>query len=455
MLTFTATYGIAKDADFTVDGFSYAITSLTVEVANGPNEAVVTVPSTVEYSNITYRVTGIGSEAFCNHKKLTSVDMPSITYISNGFARYSNSEGTTWYGAFYGCKKLSQANMPAATSIGDLAFESCDALTSVSLPVATSIGVRAFSGCDALTSVSLPAATLIGGIAFDDCKALTSVSLPAATSIGDWAFKSCKALTSVSLPVATSIGADAFGSCDALTSVSLPVATSILDRAFESCKALRSGSLPFAKSIGYEAFRGCKALTSVSMPVATSIGERAFLYCDALTSVSLPAATSIGADAFGVCDALTSVSLPAATSIGESAFSGCQSLSDIYVGSDPADCYGSTFDKVTYVTATLHVPAGCASKYKAADYWKQFNFISEDYDPTGIKNTNAENVKVLCENGNVNITGLKNGMKVEFYSVNGQLLGASVANAGAVSFKTSEHIVICKMAGTSIKVLVK
>lgn len=152
---------------------------------------------------------------------------------------------------------------------------------------------------------------------------------------------------------------------------------------------------------------------------------------------------------------MTSVSLPAATSIGESAFSGCQSLSDIYVGSDPADCYGSTFDKVTYVTATLHVPAGCASKYKAADYWKQFNFISEDYDPTGIKNTNAENVKVLCENGNVNITGLKNGMKVEFYSVNGQLLGASVANAGAVSFKTSEHIVICKMAGTSIKVLVK
>ncbi len=436
MLTFTATYGIAKDADFTVDGFSYAITSttdLTVEVANGPNEAVVTVPSTVEYSNITYRVTGIGSEAFCNHKKLTSVDMPSITYISNGFARYSNSEGTTWYGAFYGCKKLSQANMPAATSIGDFAFDDCKALTSVSLPAATSIGDWAFKSCKALTSVSLPVATSIGADAFGSCDALTSVSLPVAKSIGDMAFFGCDALTSVSLPATTSIGYQAFSLCSALTSASLPVAT----------------------SIGYEAFRGCKALTSVTMPVATSIGERAFLYCDALTSVSLPAATSIGADAFGVCDALTSVSLPAATSIGESAFSGCQSLSDIYVGSDPADCYGSTFDKVTYVTATLHVPAGCASKYKAADYWKQFNFISEDYDPTGIKNTNAENVKVLCENGNVNITGLKNGMKVEFYSVNGQLLGASVANAGAVSFKTSEHIVICKMAGTSIKVLVK
>ena len=147
--------------------------------------------------------------------------------------------------------------------------------------------------------------------------------------------------------------------------------------------------------------------------------------------------------------------MPAATSIGESAFSGCQSLSDIYVGSDPADFFGSPFDKVTYATATLHVPAGCASKYKAAEYWKQFNFISEDYDPTGIKNINAEKVKVSCENGNVNITGLKNGEKVEFYSVNGHLLGASVTSASAVSIKTSERIVICKMAGTSIKVLVK
>ena len=147
--------------------------------------------------------------------------------------------------------------------------------------------------------------------------------------------------------------------------------------------------------------------------------------------------------------------MPAATSIGEDAFSGCQSLSDIYVGSDPADGFSSPFDKVTYATATLHVPAGCASKYKAADHWKQFAFISEDYNPTGIKNRNAENVKVLCENGNVTITGLKNGEKVEFYSVSGQLLGAPIANGGTVSIKTSEHLVICKMGGASIKILVK
>ena len=166
-------------------------------------------------------------------------------------------------------------------------------------------------------------------------------------------------------------------------------------------------------------------------------------------------ATSIGDDAFYSCDALTSVSMPVATSIGDYAFSSCDALFDIYVGAEPAKIRFSPFNNVTYATATLHVPLGCASKYKAANYWNQFAFILEDYDPTGIKNINAEKMKVLCDNGNVNITGLRNGEKVEFYSVSGQLLGTSVANAGAVSFKTSERIVICKMAGTSIKVLVK
>lgn len=322
LLAFSAFPAIAEDADFTVDGFSYAITSttnLTVEVVKGPDQAVVTVPSTVVFNKRTFRVTEIGGAAFSG-RGLKSIDMPSITYISDGYY-YDDRVGAV--GAFIGCKNLSQVNMPSATSIGAYAFKGCDALTSVTMPAATSIRHDAFSGCDALTSVTMPA----------------------------------------------------------------------------------------AMSIDHEAFINCKALTSVTLPVATSIS----IY----------------------------------------AFSGCQSLSDIYVGSDPAVCYYSPFDKVTYATATLHVPAGCASKYKAAEYWKQFAFISEDYDPTGIKNINAEKVKVLCDNGNVNITGLKNGEKIEFYSVNGQLLGTSVANSGAVSFKTSERIVICKIAGISIKVLVK
>ena len=306
----------AKASDFTVDGFHYSITSttpLTVEVESGPDEADVTVPSTVVFRNRTFRVTGISYDAFRNHTELRSVDMPSITYIEDG----------NFNGAFEGCSNLSDVNMPAATSIGNCAFWGCDALTSVSLPAATSIGDYAFLGCDSLTSVSLPAATSIGKYAFYDCYALTSVSLPAATSID------------------------------------------------------------------YKAF------------------------------------------------------------------SDCSSLCDIYVGDQPAQCSDDSFSKITYATATLHVPAGCASKYKEANSWKNFAFISEDYDPTGIKNTKVNDVKIYTVNGSVQLTGLKEGEKVLFYSLDGKLIGAQKANSGTISITTSEPVVICKMGGKSIKILVK
>ena len=180
VLALISIHAYAEDVDFTVDGFSYAITSttdLTVKVVKGPDQAVVTVPSTVVFNKRTFRVTEIGNEAFRGSDNLKSIDMPSITYISDGY--YGPGQG-----AFWRCKNLSQVNMPSATSIGDYAFYSCDALTSVTLPAATSIGFGAFSDCDALTSVTLPAATSIGFGAFSDCDALTSVSLPVATFIG-------------------------------------------------------------------------------------------------------------------------------------------------------------------------------------------------------------------------------------------------------------------------------
>ena len=435
LLALAAFPATAKDADFTVDGFGYFITSitpLTVEVVSGPNEAVVTVPSTVVFINRAFCVTGISNDAFQNHTKLRSVEMPSITYIEDGNGE-EHSGTYTYKGAFTGCSNLSDVNMPVATSIGNAAFSDCDALTSVSLPAATTIGSYAFLDCDALTSVSLPAATSIGDYTFTGCDALTSVSLPAATSIGDFAFRNCDDLASISLPVATSIDYGAFANCKALTSISLPVAT----------------------SIDNSAFWGCDALASVSLPAATSIGEYAFYDCDALTSISLPVATSIGNGAFRGCGALTSISLPVATSIGPDVFLSCSSLSDIYVGDQPAQCSDDAFNEVTYATATLHVPAGCASKYKAADPWKNFASISEDYDPTGIKSTKVNDVKICTDNGSVQLTGLKEGEKVVFYSLDGKLIGAQKANRGTISITTSEPVVICKMGGKSIKILVK
>lgn len=101
LLAFIATHVYAYEYDFEVDGFKYLITSttdFTVEVAYGPDKDEITIPLTVEFNKRTFRVTGIGSEAFLNHENLTSVDMPSITYISNG--EYYSGDG---YAAFGGC----------------------------------------------------------------------------------------------------------------------------------------------------------------------------------------------------------------------------------------------------------------------------------------------------------------------------------------------------------------
>ena len=321
------------------------------------------------------------------------------------------------------------------------------------------IGSWAFSYRNNLESIDMPSITDIPEGTFWHCSHLTHVNMPAVKHIGVGAFYSCSSLPSVDLPVATSIGDSAFYDCEALTSLSMPAATSIGESAFYECYALTSVSLPAATSIVNCAFYDCGALTSVSLPAATSIGSGAFYSCWRLTGVDMPAATSIGNNAFYNCGALTSVSMPAATSIGNGAFEYCASLCDIYVGEQPAVFKlidnDPPFDKVTYATATLHVPTGCAPKYKAANIWKNFNFISEDYNPTGIKSTKDDNVKIHTDNGYVQLTGLKEREKVEFYSISGQLLGAPIANGGTVSIKTSEHVVICKMGEASIKILVK
>ena len=118
LLALAAFPATAEEADFTIDGFGYSITSttpLTVEVVSGPDEAVVTVPSTVVFNNRTFRVTGISHDAFRNHSELQSVDMPSITYIEDSNDDYYSG---THKGAFTGCSNLSGVNMPVATSIG-------------------------------------------------------------------------------------------------------------------------------------------------------------------------------------------------------------------------------------------------------------------------------------------------------------------------------------------------
>ena len=82
----------------------------------------------------------------------------------------------------------------SVTSIGSGAFATCPGLISITIPNSvTSIGIAAFSGCSGLTSIIIPnSVTIINSGTFRYCSALTSITIPNnVTSIGDNAFGYC------------------------------------------------------------------------------------------------------------------------------------------------------------------------------------------------------------------------------------------------------------------------
>ena len=115
----------------------------------------------------------------------------------------------------------------------------------------------------------------------------------------------------------------------------------------------------------------------------TEIGEGAFYGCTGLTSVTIPnSVTEIGESAFYGCTGLTSVSIGnSVTTIDNWAFCRCTGLKKVY-SLNPVP---PVIDKGTFETyhADLFVPKGCYLKYKEAEYWKNFTFISEINVETG------------------------------------------------------------------------
>ena len=264
----------------------------------------------------------------------------------------------------------------------------------------TSIGNSAFFQCRGLTSVTIPnSVTSIGSDAFNECKGLTSITIPnSVTSIGEYTFSGCSGLPPVTIPNSvTSIGAGAFSRCSSLTSITIPNSvTSIGKYAFANCSSLTSVTIPNSvTSIGDFAFCECFSLTSITIPNSVkSIGRAAFSVCRKLTSITIPnSVTSIGENAFYECSSLTSITIPnSVTSIGYSAFDGVNLTSVVSLIENPFEISGKasnnrTFSLNTFNNATLYVPFGTISKYKATEGWKDFLFIEEGTGGGGVTPT--------------------------------------------------------------------
>lgn len=114
----------------------------------------------------------------------------TVTYESaNGYYNYSNLSGDITIPESVSYDGIAYK----VTSIGGYAFSGCSGLTSVTIGNSvTTIGQSAFYYCSGLTNVTIGnSVTSIGGTAFAGCSNLTKVLLPTSIeSLGDYLFSS-------------------------------------------------------------------------------------------------------------------------------------------------------------------------------------------------------------------------------------------------------------------------
>lgn len=139
------------------------------------NPSVLTIPDAINGKP----VTAIGSRAFANQIKLTTLQIPgSIYQIGDN--------------AFEGCSALERAEISLGVNIiGGEAFRNCSALTEITIPESVRrISDCAFEGCTGLREVTLQEGlSTIGEGAFCKCKSLASMVIPASvTDLDDWIF---------------------------------------------------------------------------------------------------------------------------------------------------------------------------------------------------------------------------------------------------------------------------
>ena len=239
----------------------------------------------------------------------------------------------------------------------------------------------------------------ISNAAFIYNTTLTNITIPnSITNIGSSAFNGCTTLASIDIPNSvTAIRASAFEGCTALESVNIPYnLETIEERAFSGCTALTSIDFPSSvTTIGASAFSGCTALESVNLPAnLQTIEDKTFSGCAAITNIDIPDnVTTIGASAFSGCTALTRLYIPESVSTIEAAFTSCNNITEIYSNSTtPAIIRTNTFTGTVRSNATLYIPTGSLSAYKAASTrltWGKFSNIVE-MDFTGIYDIEAE-----------------------------------------------------------------
>lgn len=142
------------------------------------------------------QATSITRRCFNNNTVLTSISgtehLNFIPFNTFGGCTSLNStvdvSNAKFFGtnAFYNCKKALITGLSSKVEyVGPAAFQNCSKLTSANIPNATSIGNDGFHGCSGLASIDFSSVVTVGSTAFRGCSALPRVlNLPNVTYIG-------------------------------------------------------------------------------------------------------------------------------------------------------------------------------------------------------------------------------------------------------------------------------
>lgn len=312
-------------------------------------------PSTIEYVNAPL-VSYIGSYFFRSFTKLSSYNLPNVTYI--GGNTFNNTGVTT-------------ADFPKTSYVGAQAFMNCSLITNVNLPNAQIILENAFQSCPNITSLVLSDKVYVNYLAFASCEKLENFSIPSqlVVNVTD---------NSITFPLSIMNQLSDANKITSYYSRSSSVEDSVwygVISGIFSKSSLKSIYMENCWFIGDFTFNGFTSLNTAKFPNATYIGRCAFSSCNniLLQTIIIPKAEYIESQAFQRCSRLKTMYLPVVSYIGDYAFHGCSGLSVLTLLSDSVCTLGGVWALSSTLlsgsTGSIIVPASLVDAYKTADYW--------------------------------------------------------------------------------------